>query len=41
MAIKFMQRYEKLIESKTGKREFELLLTYHVKTDLVTLVKHQ
>jgi len=39
MTIKFMQRYETLVEPMAKNREFELLLTYHMKHDKVTIKK--
>ena len=37
--IKFMQRYQNLVEPGIKDREYELLLTYHLRTKEVMITK--
>ena len=41
MMIKFMKRYEKLIEPARNERIYELQLTYHLESKEVKLIKNQ
>ena len=39
--IKFMKRYEKLIEPVQNERVYELQLTYHLESKEVKLIKNK